>query len=111
MSARERFKELGEKASHHFADESGKEWGLGFAAERAAIRIFDAHPELEDDFRKIASEFLWNLAERRPKPMECPVCKEIELRRTRTIEQGWQDGKFCPRIEEWTCRSCGHLEL
>lgn len=57
----EQFNTLGQSASYHYADDSGKEYGLGVAKEREAMVLFHAHPELEDQFREKANGFLWSL--------------------------------------------------
>ena len=53
------FKRLCYKASYHFADDSGKEWGLAYKAKSEALEIFDAHPDLQAEMREIAKWFLW----------------------------------------------------
>lgn len=55
------FKKLGNTASHHYADDSTKEWNLGDSAKREALKLFDAYPELHDQMRVIAKDFLWSL--------------------------------------------------
>ena len=61
------FEYYGEKASYHFADDSCNEWGLADGAERTALRIFDAFPELHPEMRKVAKGFLWSLERKRPR--------------------------------------------
>lgn len=61
------FKQLGETASYHYADDSTKEWDLASRAEQKALEIFDNHPDLEEKFREIALGFLWSLSMKRPK--------------------------------------------
>ena len=61
MDTLERFKELGEKASYHYADDSGKEWSLGNKAKLECLEIYDANPDLHNTMRAIAKGFLWSL--------------------------------------------------
>ena len=65
----EEFIELGNTASYHFADDTCDEWDLGYSAQRKALAIFDAHPELQDEMRK-RQKFLWTLELSRPKKGE-----------------------------------------
>ena len=61
------FKKLGHTASHHYADDTTKEWSLGDTAKREALKLFDSYPELQDRMRVIAKDFLWSLTlERKP---------------------------------------------
>lgn len=60
------FKRAGMDASYHYADDSTKEWGLARKAEREALRLFDAHPEHQDEMREVAKGFLWSLNIERP---------------------------------------------
>lgn len=62
----ERFKELGEKASYHYADDTCKEWGLGDKAKAQALFIFDSNPKMQPELRKVATGFLWTLSIDRP---------------------------------------------
>ena len=55
---------LAGKASFHYADDSCKEWDLGNDAKQAALKIFDAHPELHEQMR--ANRELWSLEKERP---------------------------------------------
>ena len=55
---------LAGKASFHYADDSCKEWHLADDAKQAALKIFDAHPELHDKMR--ANTELWSLSRERP---------------------------------------------
>ena len=66
MTALEKFKQLGQQASYHYAADRTSEWRLGTPLEREAIAMFDAHPELHAEMREIAKGFLWSLAMRRP---------------------------------------------
>lgn len=98
------FKRLGAKASFHYADDSCKEWDLAYGAEREALRLYDEHPELEDEMREIAGGFLWSLEWKRPPSMECPACGEIALRLSGSRQnkgQMWND---------WRCTGCDHYE-
>ena len=60
------FESLGQKASFHFADDSGAEWYLGDKAEKDALELFDEHPDLQNQMREIARGFLWSLRLVRP---------------------------------------------
>ena len=60
------FRKGGSTASYHFADDTASEWGLGSKHEKEALRIFDNHPELEEELREIAKGFLWSLNMKRP---------------------------------------------
>jgi len=60
----ENYFSLARKASFHYADDSGKEWDLAGKAKRAALEIFDAHPELHKEMRAIQT--LWSLTKERP---------------------------------------------
>ncbi|HLF12078.1 MAG TPA: hypothetical protein VJA26_12765 [Gammaproteobacteria bacterium] len=62
----EAFKNLGNTASYHYADDSTKEWNLGHKAEDEALAIFDANPNLETELRSVARGFLWSLTSKRP---------------------------------------------
>ena len=63
----EEFKKLGQKASFHYADDTTKEWSLGDTAKRETLKLFDSYPELQDQMRVIAKDFLWSLTlERKP---------------------------------------------
>ena len=70
-----KFRRLGEKASYHFADDSGKEWDLAYKAQREAIEVFDAHPESHETMREIARDFLWagEFKRQRPAPQSDTV--------------------------------------
>ena len=61
MDILENFKELGEKASYHYADDTCKEWSLGDKAKSECLEIFDANPDLHNTMRAIAKGFLWSL--------------------------------------------------
>lgn len=52
------FENLGMNASYHYADDSGKEWGLGSKYMDKALAMFDDHPECQNRMRKIAKGFL-----------------------------------------------------
>ncbi len=60
------FKEFGNKASYHFADDSTGEWGLAQAAKDQALKLFDDNPGLQSKMREIAKDFLWSLKRDRP---------------------------------------------
>ena len=55
------FRDLGDKASYHYADDSGSEWGLADDEKRMALALFDANPELQQEMREVARGFLWSL--------------------------------------------------
>lgn len=57
----ELFKKHGMDASHHYADDSCKEWGLASKSKSYAMTIFNDNPELQDEMRVIAKGFLWSL--------------------------------------------------
>jgi hypothetical protein len=57
----QQFKDHGMSASFHYADDTCKEWALASRRESAAMKLFDSHPELQDEMRVIASDFLWTL--------------------------------------------------
>lgn len=61
------FKRLGIEASTHLADDSGREWQQGYDLKAQALALFDAHPELHEQMREIASGFLWVLGHERPR--------------------------------------------
>lgn len=61
MNEIERFKEHGNRASFHYADDTGHEWSLGDVEKRIAIEIFDTNKELQREMREIARSFLWSL--------------------------------------------------
>ena len=61
MSVLENFKKLGQLASYHFADDSGKEWDLGYKNQREAEALFIENPELREEMIQIAKGFLWTL--------------------------------------------------
>ena len=60
------FNTLGQKASYHFADDSGREWGQASEYKNIALDLFDACPEYQDEMREIAKKFLWSLKRERP---------------------------------------------
>lgn len=57
----QQFKDLGQSASFHFADDSGKEWDLAWRDQRAAELLFQQHPDLQAEMVAIAKGFLWTL--------------------------------------------------
>ena len=59
------FRKHGKQASYHYADDSGNEWRLGKQEEDAALALYDANPDLQEDMRDIATGFLWSLKMRR----------------------------------------------
>ena len=66
MTVLEKFEQLGQQASYHYAADRTSEWRLGTPLEREAIAMFDANPELHAEMREIAKGFLWSLEMRRP---------------------------------------------
>ena len=62
----DQFIKHGLNASFHFADDSGGEWSLGYAAQKKALDIFDANPDLQEEMRENA-DFLWSLNLKRPR--------------------------------------------
>lgn len=61
MTPIERFTQLGQIASFHYADDSGEGWALSAEARLKALAVFDSFPELQPEFRQIAKGFLWPL--------------------------------------------------
>ena len=57
----DKFKDLGNSASFHFADDSGREWDRAWDQQRAAEALFVQNPELRDEMIAIARGFLWTL--------------------------------------------------
>ena len=55
------FKEFGNKASYHFADDSTREWELARTAQGQALKLFDDNPGLQPQMRTVAKGFLWSL--------------------------------------------------
>jgi len=66
MNVLDKFTQLGQQASYHYAADRTSEWRLGTPLEAEAVALFDAHPELQAQMREIAKGFLWPLALRRP---------------------------------------------
>ncbi len=58
----EQFKKLGDKASFHFADDTCREWASGHRAEKAAMKLFNDNPGLQNEMRMIARAFLWSIS-------------------------------------------------
>lgn len=56
----EAFKEAGMQASYHYADDSCKEWDLGFKYSQKAQGLAKEHPHLIPQMREIAKKFLWS---------------------------------------------------
>lgn len=59
MSALEKFKAHGNRASFHHASDYGNEHRLAYSEESAAMDLYQANPELRDQMRGIAKAFLW----------------------------------------------------
>jgi hypothetical protein len=55
------FRHAGMQASYHWADDSTSEWGHARYQEDLARAIFANHPELQDQMKLIAKDFLWKL--------------------------------------------------
>ena len=66
MTVLEKFTQLGNQASFHYAADHTSEWRLGTPLEREAIELFDANPDLHAEMREVARGFLWSLEMRRP---------------------------------------------
>ena len=67
MSVVDDFKDLGMRASYHYADDTASgEWRLGSKLESLAIKLFDENPDLQAEMRKAAKGFLWSLNSKRP---------------------------------------------
>jgi len=64
------FETLGLSASYHFADDTGKEFRQGTLKKRAALKLFDDNPELQNEMRVVAGGFLWSLASERKQEQE-----------------------------------------
>lgn len=56
------FRDFGNRASYHYADDSGSEWDLAKAEKEKALSIYRANPELQEEMKKVAAGFLWPLA-------------------------------------------------
>jgi hypothetical protein len=61
----DKFKSLGMSASFHYAGDMS-EFYYGRNDENQALELFDQNPELRDEMRVIAKEFLWALESSRP---------------------------------------------
>lgn len=59
MNALEQFKQHGNQASYHYADDSCKEWRLADAEKAKALAVFDANPSDQEQMRAVARGFLW----------------------------------------------------
>lgn len=59
MSALEKFKAHGNRASFHHASESGNESSLAYNQELLAMSLYRSNPELRVAMRVIANNFLW----------------------------------------------------
>jgi hypothetical protein len=58
----EEFYKEGMQASYHYADDSGREWATAGVCQDAALRIWKAHPELEERLLEVSKQFLWNFS-------------------------------------------------
>ena len=56
------FAKLGNQASYHYADDSGKEWRLGQIDRDAALLLWKLNPHLEQDMLFLAKDFLWSFS-------------------------------------------------
>ena len=56
------FKHYGMNASHHYADDSTKEWKYGDVAKDKAYKIAAAYPQCEESFVKVSQRFLWSFS-------------------------------------------------
>ena len=61
MTILEEFERLGDSASFHYADDTCKEWGQAQSAEKKAVALYHAHPELKEEMKELARGFLWSL--------------------------------------------------
>jgi hypothetical protein len=59
MNALEQFKAHGNRASFHHASESGNEGSMAYNQESNAMDLYRLNPELRDQMRTIAKDFLW----------------------------------------------------
>jgi hypothetical protein len=57
----DKFDTDGRRASYHYACDYGGEWRHGTSLEAGCRRLFKENPELQDEMRKLASQFLWSL--------------------------------------------------
>ena len=55
----QQFEKHARACSYHYADDSGKEWGLAREEKAKALELFDTHPDLQLEMRKIADSQLW----------------------------------------------------
>ena len=62
----QQFKDRGISASHHYADDTCKEWGLADREKAKALKLFDDNPSMQRYMRDIAKGFLWSLESVRP---------------------------------------------
>ena len=53
------FRKHARACSCHYADDSGKEWGLAREEKQKALELFDTHPHLESEMRAIMRKELW----------------------------------------------------
>ena len=57
----EKFVQYGKRASFHFADDTGGEWGQAEAEKQSALALFDAaDPATQARMREAARGFLWH---------------------------------------------------
>lgn len=57
----EQFRMLGLSASHHYADDTTREWAMADTQKKQALKLFDDNPHLHEPMRVIAAQFLWSL--------------------------------------------------
>lgn len=63
----ELFRMYGLSASHHYADDTTREWALADSQKALALKVFDDNPKYQWDMRVAASNFLWSLDLERPR--------------------------------------------
>ena len=64
------YSRLARKASYHYADDSGGEWGIAGKAKSAAMALYWANPGLRVRFGDAHKGNLWSL------PREIQICEE-----------------------------------
>lgn len=56
------FERAGKNASFHFADDSGREWHLGYAERDKAIALWRGNKHLTQEMLEIGKHFLWSFS-------------------------------------------------
>lgn len=55
------FKDYGQIASYHFADDTGREWSHAHSLKNRALELYKENPNLQDAMREISKNFLWGI--------------------------------------------------